>query len=1194
MKNLFNKNSKYRLKKFIAHLLVSTLFVGLLATIPLNTTTSQTLTETAYASETSDEPNMSNLVVFVNFADTVLTDGTTDHYHSETSLGKCFQDADYTFELFDGEDANGSVTNRRAMKQYLETVSYGQLRLENVFPQYDRTNHKIVPLTLSENVANYASNDEKMISEIISILNANYQGSFPSTTFDHEEAGILDNLMIVVACDNDRTNSLFSGHQSTYGGNENLSINSTNYRVRHYTVVTEGGAYFGISGSGLLIHEFMHTLGYPDLYHRPSNSQETTRIPVGAWDIMSQENYYVQYPLAYMRQLISGWVDLPTVTTSQTSYTLTAASATNTENKNSQAVILKTPYSDNEIFVVEYRKQGDSYASTLDYDCKIPGSGIIIYRVNTSLQTNIQGAPFMVYVYRSGDTYDSNGLEMANAESVYMQNSYLSAESSRTTYGSSDASKTLTDNAITYSDGTNSGIVISNVGSASGDTITFDISFAADDGQYWTTLTSGHTSENTTQLASYIDTDGTAYYIKHEGTGYSNIGFYQYADNTWTRLGSAPAMYSSPKLIKCNGIFYLAYIGTDSYAHLAKWNDGSWTTLHTSSIYASEIDATTDGTAVYFTYNNQDGCTTLYAYKYTSSGLVSLGSTVGSELSYAANPYIAVANNTVFVQYRELFNQNNIIVKKYNSSTNTWESFGALSITSDYASLYAYNNKLYLLASIVNGTTSSSLYTNDLDTNSGWTVTGNSFVNQTAEMDLCVYNEKPYIAYVDSTSNKTYVKELKNGTWTQVGNVLSSDIVTGLNIINNYNELYVTYRNSVSNSTYLRTYTVTSTQASETPDTTPTEPTTPSNPTEPTTPSTPTKPTTPSNPTEPTTPSTPTEPTTPSTPTVPTTPITPPEPIVPDVTISYRTHVQNYGWQGYVNNGDMSGTSGQAMRLEGINIQVSGNENLGIMYTTHVQNIGWLPNSINNTLSGTEGQALRLEAIMIKLIGSDADKYDVYYRVHAQNVGWMNWAKNGVPAGTAGYAYRLEGIQIIVVKKNASFNQNLNGIVSNSNASYISTYGDVPTISNDYTVNVNYQTHVQNIGWQGYKQNGAMSGTEGLAYRLEGIKIYLSNAPYSGDIRYITHVQNIGWQGNRYDSNTWSKNNQMAGTEGLSYRLEGIQIMLTGEMAQHYDIYYRVHVQNIGWMNWVKNGEMAGTEGQALRLECIEIKLVEK
>ena len=38
--------------------------------------------------------------------------------------------------------------------------------------------------------------------------------------------------------------------------------------------------------------------------------------------------------------------------------------------------------------------------------------------------------------------------------------------------------------------------------------------------------------------------------------------------------------------------------------------------------------------------------------------------------------------------------------------------------------------------------------------------------------------------------------------------------------------------------------------------------------------------------------------------------------------VSYRTHVQTYGWQGYVKDGAMSGTSGQSKRLEGINIKL--------------------------------------------------------------------------------------------------------------------------------------------------------------------------------------------------------------------------------------------------------------------------------
>ena len=68
-------------------------------------------------------------------------------------------------------------------------------------------------------------------------------------------------------------------------------------------------------------------------------------------------------------------------------------------------------------------------------------------------------------------------------------------------------------------------------------------------------------------------------------------------------------------------------------------------------------------------------------------------------------------------------------------------------------------------------------------------------------------------------------------------------------------------------------------------------------------------------------------------------------------------------------------------------------------------------------MSGTEGQAKRLEGIQIELTGDMAAQYDIYYRVHAQTFGWMGWAKNGEQAGTAGYAKRLEGIEIKLVAK---------------------------------------------------------------------------------------------------------------------------------------------------------------------------------
>ena len=323
----------------------------------------------------------------------------------------------------------------------------------------------------------------------------------------------------------------------------------------------------------------------------------------------------------------------------------------------------------------------------------------------------------------------------------------------------------------------------------------------------------------------------------------------------------------------------------------------------------------------------------------------------------------------------------------------------------------------------------------------------------------------------------------------------------------------------------------------------------------------------------------------------------------PDVTIRYTTHVQTYGWQGDENNankwfanGKMAGTSGKAKRLEGIKIRVYGNDSLGIQYTTHCQSYGWLPWSANGEMNGTEGEAKRLEAIKIQLTGVDKEKYDVYYRVHAQSYGWLAWAANGAPAGTAGLAKRLEAIQIVIVKKGESFDHAIGNIQSARGEAYIasSTANANPVVTGENNVNIEYRTHVQSFGWQGWKYNGVMSGTSGKAKRLEGINIKLTNKPYSGSIVYTTHVQSIGWQGNENNVNTWFRDGQMAGTSGRAKRLEAIRIALTGEMAEHYDVYYRVHAQTYGWLAWTKNGEAAGTAGLSKRLEGIQIVLVPK
>ncbi|WP_400243872.1 N-acetylmuramoyl-L-alanine amidase [Niallia sp. JL1B1071] len=285
--------------------------------------------------------------------------------------------------------------------------------------------------------------------------------------------------------------------------------------------------------------------------------------------------------------------------------------------------------------------------------------------------------------------------------------------------------------------------------------------------------------------------------------------------------------------------------------------------------------------------------------------------------------------------------------------------------------------------------------------------------------------------------------------------------------------------------------------------------------------------------------------------------------------VTYTTHVQTIGWQPNVADGEMSGTSGQAKRLEGIKIDLTNKPYGGsIEYSTHVQSIGWQNSVSNGELSGTSGQSKRLEGIRINLTGDMAKHYDVYYRVHAQSYGWLGWAKNGASAGTEGLSKRLEAIEIVLVDKGAK-------APGSTSTSFIKK----PTVT--------YSTHVQSKGWLSNVTNGATSGTTGQAKRLEAIKIDLTNTAFSGDIIYSTHIQGTGWVTN-------SSNGDISGTVGKSKRMEAIKISLTGDMAKYFDVYYRVHAQSYGWLGWAKNGMEAGSEGLSKRLEAIQIKLVPK
>ena len=292
------------------------------------------------------------------------------------------------------------------------------------------------------------------------------------------------------------------------------------------------------------------------------------------------------------------------------------------------------------------------------------------------------------------------------------------------------------------------------------------------------------------------------------------------------------------------------------------------------------------------------------------------------------------------------------------------------------------------------------------------------------------------------------------------------------------------------------------------------------------------------------------------------------------LSLSYRTHVQNEGWQDFVTDGATSGTSGKNLRLEAIEIDLNNNTiGGGIEYRTHVQNEGWQNYVADGAMSGTKGKSLRLEAIQVRLTGAIAEEYDIYYRTHIQDKGWLGWAVNDGKSGSAGLSKRLEAIQIRLVEKGGA----APGTTDNA---YLTNQKEAkPTI--------HYRTHVQNEGWQNYVTNGELSGTTGKNLRLEAIQIKVNGDGLKGSVEYSTHVQNQGWQ-------NYVADDTLSGTKGKSLRLEAIKIRLTDELAEKYSIEYRTHVQNQGWQNWVKDNAMSGTTGKNLRLEAIQIRLIKK
>ncbi|MBU5488237.1 N-acetylmuramoyl-L-alanine amidase [Clostridium sp. MSJ-8] len=310
------------------------------------------------------------------------------------------------------------------------------------------------------------------------------------------------------------------------------------------------------------------------------------------------------------------------------------------------------------------------------------------------------------------------------------------------------------------------------------------------------------------------------------------------------------------------------------------------------------------------------------------------------------------------------------------------------------------------------------------------------------------------------------------------------------------------------------------------------------------------------------------------------------------INVKYTTHVQNIGWQDWVTDGELAGTSGEGLRVEGLMIKLEGAPDAKIYYTAHVQNMGWQDWVTDGELAGTSGEGLRVEAIKIRTENLPIG-YHIEYRAHVENIGWQDWVTDGEIAGTSGKGYRVEGIEIKVVENDKFYDKiQYNSKLVNSDewmgvAKEGNTSGKIGNDISNFKINVDksiatirYKAYIQEEGWQDWMSNDEIAGKKNK--RIKAIKIESPDISDDVQLLYRVYISNKGWQ-------SWKYNGQIAGDiENYNCNIQAIQIKFEKDIP---NIEYQAHVENIGWQDWVSNGELAGTSGEGLRVEGIIIKM---
>lgn len=700
------------------------------------------------------EKTIGNLVLMVDFAE--------DSGKFSTKYKGCE-------EVYTSQPLNG-------VHAYISAISDGKVQINSFFPQ--DTGNGFVSITLPGKSTDYTKEQEatfinNVVTEVNNLVAQGAINNITSGLDSGNNEGYIDNVTFLVQVESAPDKSLpFYPHKQDVGGTWKLfgkDVVVYNIVPSSSLWVTAEGRYDGW-GYSTVSHELLHSLGAPDLYRTNGDMGQ----PVGIWDHMATTATPANYPLVYTRKDL-GWIpeeDIPTLTQSG-DYTLVAA----TNNSGTRAYILKTQLSSSEFFVVEYREKKERGADySAPYDYMLPESGLIVYRVNNSVDqhTNAAGDNYM-YVFRPG-TQDSKGAhETYQPEgSAETANAVLKAAvgtASRPSLGSADMDALCTDDTIFYDDGTNSGIVISNVSLRDGEA-TFHVEFPElSQDSYW--LPQGESISGMNYPVLTGSSDGSKLYLAGIRTvNYKAQGvLYAWQDNNWaqqTAFDVNSPYNSSVYDILCtdDGAIYIVYGDAGSIC-VGKFEKNTWNVIYRQAGYCTKATLTQAGNSIWmssYTENRLDIVN--ISDNSILQPLIVGGTSIG-------NPSTYFYNGKWYAVYSDYFASGDGAKGKiacYDTANSAWNNIYTIEGVDrmQRAETCMAGNKVYIVAK---------------DSAQGkvfLTWDGTTFVEQSISnvdmstgFQLMVKDQIPYIIWTKAT--ELHASYLKDGVWTELANKITAD-----------------------------------------------------------------------------------------------------------------------------------------------------------------------------------------------------------------------------------------------------------------------------------------------------------------------------------------------------------------------------------------------------------------------------------